>query len=109
MSKTSLTVKECAEQFRFYAETNPSPDSQYSLRFCANFLEEFCNKIPELPLTLEAKFNYRYLVTFGGGLGEDVWDKERIVGAVDIRDVLNQMEDLVAEMGGQIFSIEQME
>lgn len=40
--KTVLTVKQCAEQFRMYAQSHPSPDSQHSLRFCADFLEEFC-------------------------------------------------------------------
>ena len=43
--KNNLTPKECAEQFRWYAETHPSKDSQHSLRFCAIFLDEYCIQI----------------------------------------------------------------
>lgn len=37
-----MSVSDCADQFDFYAESNPSKDSQRSLRFCAKFLREFC-------------------------------------------------------------------
>ncbi len=40
--KNFLTPQQCAEQFEMYAQSNPSKDSQHSLRFCANFLREFC-------------------------------------------------------------------
>lgn len=41
---THLTVEQCAAQFELYAKSHPSPDSQHSLRFCANFLREFCKR-----------------------------------------------------------------
>jgi hypothetical protein len=42
--KNFLTPTQCAEQFRLYAASNPSADSQHSLRFCADFLDEFCKQ-----------------------------------------------------------------
>lgn len=47
MSATILTVEQCAQQFELYAKCNPSPDSQHSLRFCANFLREFTAPEPK--------------------------------------------------------------
>lgn len=48
-----------------------------------------------------------YLVTYGGGLGPNVWDAELIVQAPDIRAALDQAEPQVLDAGGVIFSIEQ--
>lgn len=42
--KTNLTVEQCAQQFELYAKSNPSSDSQHSLKFCAKFLREFCKQ-----------------------------------------------------------------
>lgn len=41
-----MTPEQCAQQFEMYAESNPSPDSRHSLRFCAKFLREFCIQLP---------------------------------------------------------------
>jgi hypothetical protein len=40
-----LTPEECAQQFELYALSHPSKDSQHSLKFCADFLREFCVQI----------------------------------------------------------------
>lgn len=42
--KINLTIEECAKQFELYAKSHSSPDSQHSLRFCANFLRKFCSQ-----------------------------------------------------------------
>lgn len=42
-----LTPKQCAEQFRRYAQSHPNEGSKHSLGFCANFLDEFCIQSPE--------------------------------------------------------------
>lgn len=50
-----LTAKQCAEQFRMYANTNPSKDSRFSLNFCADFLDEFCAQSEPLISTPSTK------------------------------------------------------
>lgn len=40
--KTILTPKQCAEQFEMYAKSNPNTESVHQLKFCADFLKEFC-------------------------------------------------------------------
>lgn len=60
-----LTVEQCAQQFELYAESNPSSDSQHSLRFCAKFLREFCHpsKSPSLITSLCEALNKIYMNT----------------------------------------------
>lgn len=41
-ARNFMTPEQCAQQFEMYAESHPSADSEHSLRFCANFLREFC-------------------------------------------------------------------
>jgi hypothetical protein len=53
-NRNFLTPGQCAQQFEMYAQTNPSKDSQHSLRFCAKFIREFCiqqNNEPKTPIT----------------------------------------------------------
>ena len=40
--KKFMTPEQCAQQFELYAKNHPSKDSAHSLRFCADFLREFC-------------------------------------------------------------------
>lgn len=40
----TLTPKQCAEQFRMYAQSHPSKDSKHSLNFCADFLDNYCKE-----------------------------------------------------------------
>jgi hypothetical protein len=37
-----LTPEQCAQQFEFLAQGNRSLDDRHSLRYCAQFLREFC-------------------------------------------------------------------
>ena len=38
-----LTVDECIQQFRMYAESNTNaPGKKHSMNFCADFLQKFC-------------------------------------------------------------------
>lgn len=47
-----------------------------------------------------------WTVTYGGGVGPDVWDATRVIKAVDIFDALSQATGIVDE-GGWIISVEQ--
>lgn len=40
--KVVLTPKQCADQFRMYAGANECSSSKHQLKFCADFLDEFC-------------------------------------------------------------------
>jgi hypothetical protein len=62
-------------------------------------------KEPKCPINPTAN-GFNYTVSYGGGIGPDVWDAQRNVSAVDIRDALNQCGDIV-DSGSWIFSIEQ--
>jgi hypothetical protein len=57
--------------------------------------------------------NFKYLVTFGGGLGENVWDGETEVEAENIFDALskakNKLDNILNTSNYTIFSIEQEE
>lgn len=48
-----------------------------------------------------------YLVCFGGGIGEDVWDREITVFATDFEDAAKQAKGTAEESGGVVFSIVQ--
>lgn len=53
----------------------------------------------------------KYTVSYGGGLGPDVWDKEMTVEAENIREALDTAEQLLAVEYSNpikmIFSVEQ--
>ncbi len=40
-----MTPEQCSQQFEMYAKSHPSADSAHSLRFCAQFLRDYCIKI----------------------------------------------------------------
>lgn len=44
-----LTPTQCAAQFRLYADMNQDRSAQHTLRFCADFLDEFCPSEVESP------------------------------------------------------------
>jgi hypothetical protein len=50
---------------------------------------------------------FNYLVSFGGGIGPDVWDKEMQLSAVDIADAVSQAQGRMEECGGWIFMVSQ--
>ncbi len=50
---------------------------------------------------------FEYLVSFGGGIGPNVWDNEIVIEADNIREALEKSEPKVNEAGGWIYAIEQ--
>ncbi|MDE1867918.1 MAG: hypothetical protein KGI08_09455 [Thaumarchaeota archaeon] len=55
---------------------------------------------------------FKYLVTFGGGIGEDIWDREIIVKGNDIFEALYNAKYKLDNAGfgpHSIFSIEQQD
>jgi hypothetical protein len=68
-------------------------------------LRDEMEKEPKCPINPTAN-GYNYTVYYGGGDGPDVWDAEKNVFAVDIRDALAQCGEIVDE-GDWIFSIQQ--
>lgn len=57
-----LTPKQCAEQFRLYAQSHPNEGSKHSLGFCANFLDEFCIQALEADKTRLDWLEERYVI-----------------------------------------------
>lgn len=49
----------------------------------------------------------KYLVSYGGGIGPDVWDKDMTIDAVDIEDAAKQACARMEECSGWIFMISQ--
>jgi hypothetical protein len=54
MADNFMTPKECAEQFRFYAQSHPDPEAVHQLNFCADFLDEMCIQV-ERPKNADEK------------------------------------------------------
>lgn len=53
------------------------------------------------------KTGFNYCVSYGGGVGPDVWDREIEVSAVDIADAISQVSGRVKEECGWIFMVSQ--
>lgn len=49
-----------------------------------------------------------YLAIIQGGTGEDVWDRDIVVSAVDFRDASNQAIAKAEQLGGWVVSLEQL-
>lgn len=58
--------------------------------------------------TSKAAKNYVYLVSYAGGLGENVWDGEMQVEADDIQEAVSIATPMVYRKDGRIVAIEQM-
>lgn len=58
------------------------------------------------PATMSAT-SFKYLVTYCGGVGPDVWDAEKEISAVNISDALDQVGGGIEDAGGWITSIQQ--
>lgn len=56
-------------------------------------------------LTEQKSTGIDYLVCFGGGIGDDVWDREKTVSAVDFEDAARQAGFIAREVGGVVFSV----
>jgi len=51
--------------------------------------------------------DFNYVVSYGGGVGPDVWDNEITISAVDINDAISQSAALMDECGGWVFMVSQ--
>lgn len=51
--------------------------------------------------------NFNYVISYGGGIGPDVWDKEMEISAVDINDAIAQACGYVEDSGGWVFMVSQ--
>jgi hypothetical protein len=58
--------------------------------------------LPEQPCA-----GFKYLALIQGGIGPDVWDKEKEIFAADFIDAANQSTALAQELGGQVVSLDQ--
>lgn len=56
---------------------------------------------------LKPTTGFNYFVSYGGGIGPDVWDRELQIGAVDIQDAIAQAQGHIEECGGWIFQVSQ--
>lgn len=68
-----------------------------------NEIARLCPKVIREP----REGDFKYLITYGGGLGPDVWDREVEVSAVNIQDAINQVIGDVEDAGGWIYAIDQ--
>lgn len=50
---------------------------------------------------------YQYSVLIQGGIGEDVWDKELTISAVDFMDAAKQAVGKAEDLGGHVVMVEQ--
>lgn len=51
--------------------------------------------------------SFTYHISYGGGVGPDVWDAEMTLTAVDIADAIAQANGRIEESGGWIFMVSQ--
>jgi len=51
--------------------------------------------------------DFNYVVSYGGGVGPDVWDSEMTISAVDISDAISQAIGQMEESGGWVFMVSQ--
>jgi hypothetical protein len=51
--------------------------------------------------------DFTYVVSYGGGIGPDVWDKEMTISAVDINDAISQASSRMEECCGWVFMVYQ--
>lgn len=51
--------------------------------------------------------SFNYNISYGGGIGPDVWDAEIQIGAVDIEDAIKQAKGCIEEAGGWVFMVSQ--
>lgn len=50
---------------------------------------------------------FDYTISYGGGIGPDVWDSIKDISAVDIFDAADQARGIAEESGGWVFGIQQ--
>ncbi len=87
-------------------DTSQSLGPGHPLQSSAEDGERISATVPIAPAHMP--LTYTYLVCYGGGIGEDVWDKSATIHAENIVSAALKATDMCREFNGQVFEIIQV-